>query len=147
MTGLGEALVNDLRAVGIRATVRPMEVAAYQAAHREKTYKHLAMQASAAFGSAATRLEAFVTSTGAVSWIHDPEIDAWYAQQATERDRQTLHALLHRIQQKLHEEVRFLPIMEAPILNASGPRVAVSGLGLIPLIAFSAPYEDVQLKP
>ena len=65
-----------------------------------------------------------------------------------ERDRQQRYALLHRIQQKLHEEVRFLPLLEAPILNASGPRVAVSGLGLIPsLFFFSAPYEDVQLKP
>lgn len=86
-------------------------------------------------------------STGAESWIKDPEIDAWYAQQATERDRHTRHALLHRIQQKLYEEVRFLPIMDAPILSASGPRVAVSGLGLTPLFPYSAPYEDVQLKP
>ena len=86
-------------------------------------------------------------STGAESWLKDPEIDTWYAQQATERDRQTRHALLHRIQQKLHEEVRFLPILEAPISHASGPRVAVSGLGLIPLLGYSAPYEDVQLKP
>ena len=88
-----------------------------------------------------------MTSTGVQSWITDPEIDIWYAQQATERDRQQRYALLHRIQQKLYDEVRFLPLLEAPILNASGPRVAVSGLGLIPLISFSAPYEDAQLKP
>jgi hypothetical protein len=31
-------------------------------------------------------------------------------------------------------------------LCASGPRVAVSGLGMIPLHVYSAPYEDVQLK-
>lgn len=139
--------MNDLRAVGIRTTLRPMEAAASQAAHREKTHKHLAVQSSAAFGSAASRLAAFVTSTGAESWINDPEIDTWYAQQALERDRQKRYALLHRIQQKLHEEVRFIPIMDAPILSASGPRVAVSGLGLIPLFPYSAPYEDVQLKP
>jgi peptide/nickel transport system substrate-binding protein len=147
VTGLGEALVSDLRAVGIRATVRPMEAAASQAAHREKTHTHLATQGSAAFGSAATRLEAFVTSTGAESWIKDPEIDAWFAQQATERDRQTRQTLLHRIQQKLYDEGRFLPLLETPSLNASGPRVAVSGLGMIPSLFFSAPYEDVQLKP
>lgn len=147
LTGLAEVLVNDLTAVGIRAKVRPMERAANQAAHREKTLKTLAVQASGAFGNAASRLDAFVQSQGSQSWIHDPEIDAWYAQQATERDRQIRHALLHRIQQKLYEEVRFLPILEAPILAASGPRVAVSGLGLIPLRQYSAPYEDVQLKP
>ena len=147
LTGLGEALVNDLRAVGIRATMRSREVAASLAAHREKTYTHLAVQGSAAFGSAASRLEAFVTSTGAESWIKDPEIDVWYAQQATERDRQTRQTLLHRIQQKLYDEGRFLPLLETTSLNASGPRVAVSGLGMIPSLFFSAPYEDVQLKP
>jgi peptide/nickel transport system substrate-binding protein len=148
MTGVAEAVVNDLRAVGIRAQVRPMERAAYQAALREKTLKHLALQGSGAFGNAASRLDAYVQSQGSQSWIKDPAIDAWYAQQATERDRQTRQALLHRIQQKLYDEVRFLPVLEAPILGASGPRVAVSGLGLIPLFGgLSAPYEDVQLKP
>jgi peptide/nickel transport system substrate-binding protein len=145
-TGLGEAIVNDLTAVGIRARMRPVERAADQAAHREKTHKTLAMQGSGAFGSAATRLDAFVTSKGSQSWIKDPEIDAWYAQQATERDRKQREGLLHKIQQKLYDEVRFIPIWELGGLHASGPRVAVSGLGLIPLFAFSGPCEDVQLK-
>jgi hypothetical protein len=39
-----------------------------------------------------------------------------------------------------------LPIWEQGVLNAAGPRVAVSGVGLIPLFLFSGPYEDVQLK-
>jgi peptide/nickel transport system substrate-binding protein len=145
-TGMGEAIVNDLTAVGIRAKLRPVERAADQAAHREKTHKTLAIQGSGAFGSAATRLDAFVNSKGAQSWIKDPEIDAWYAQQATERDRTKRQELLNKIQQKLYDEVRFIPIWDLGGLHASGPRVAVSGVGLIPLFAFSGPYEDVQLK-
>ena len=85
-------------------------------------------------------------STGAQSWIKDPEIDAWYAQQAVERDRATRQELLYKMQRKLYDEVRFIPIWDLGGLHASGPRVAVSGVGLIPLFAFSAPYEDVQLK-
>jgi peptide/nickel transport system substrate-binding protein len=145
-TGLAEAIVNDLTAVGIRARMRPLERVAFTAAHREKTLKNLALQTSGAFGNAATRLEAFVHSQGAQSWIKDPEIDAWYTQQARERDCQKRQALLHQIQQKLYDEVRFVPIWELGALHASGPRVAVSGVGLIPLFAFSGPYEDVQLK-
>jgi peptide/nickel transport system substrate-binding protein len=145
-TGLVEAIVNDLTAAGIRTRMRPVERAADQAAHREKTHRTLALQGSGAFGSAATRLDAFVTSTGSQSWIKDPEIDAWYIQQAKERDRQQREALLHKIQQKLYDEVRLIPIWELGGLGASGPRVAVSGLGLIPLFAFSGPYEDVRLK-
>lgn len=144
--GVVEAAVNDLTAVGIRAKVRSMERAAHQAALKEKTLKHLAFQGSGAFGSAATRLDAFTTSKGAQSWIKDPEIDAWYEQQATERDRKKREALLHKIQQKLYDEARFIPIWELGFLCASGPRAAVSGLSLIPLFAYSGPYEDVQLK-
>ena len=83
---------------------------------------------------------------GAQSWIKDPEIDAWYAQQAKERDRKKREALLHQIQQKLYHEVRFIPILELGGRHTSGPRVTVSGVGLIPLFAFSGPYEDVQLN-
>jgi peptide/nickel transport system substrate-binding protein len=145
-TGVVEGAVNDLATVGIRAKVRPMERAAFVAAHREKTLKNLAFQGSGAFGNAATRLDAFVTSNGANSWIKDPEIDEWYAQQASERDRQKREAILHQIQQKLYDEARFIPIWELAFLCASGPRAAVSGLGLIPMFAYSGPFEDVQLR-
>jgi peptide/nickel transport system substrate-binding protein len=145
-TGVVETLVNDLNAVGIRTRVRPVERAAHQAALREKTYKNLAFQGSGAFGNAATRLETFAHSKGGQSWIKDPEIDAWYAEQAVERDRKKREALLHKIQQKLYDEARFIPIWELAFLCASGPRAAVSGMGLIPLFAYSGPYEDLQLK-
>ena len=46
----------------------------------------------------------------------------------------------------MYDEARFLPSWELTVLHASGPRVAVSGLGMIPLFAYSGPYEDVQLK-
>jgi hypothetical protein len=39
-----------------------------------------------------------------------------------------------------------MPVWELGFLCASGPRVAVSGLGLIPLFAYSGPYEEVRLK-
>jgi peptide/nickel transport system substrate-binding protein len=145
-TGLAEAIVNDLSAIGIRVKMRPLERAADQAAHRDRTHQGLALQSSAAFGSAATRIGAFVASSGVQSWINDPQIDAWYAQQAKERELLRRETLLHKIQQKLHDEARFIPIWEHGVLHASGPRVAVSGLGLTPLLIFSGPLEDVQLK-
>jgi peptide/nickel transport system substrate-binding protein len=145
-TGLGEAIVNDLGAVGIRVKLRPIERAADQAAHRDRTHQGLAVQSTAAFGSAATRIGTFIASTGVQSWIKDPQIDAWYAEQATERNRQQRQLLLHKIQQKVYDEARFIPIWEHGVLHASGPRVAVSGLGLIALMIFSGPLEDVQLK-
>jgi peptide/nickel transport system substrate-binding protein len=139
-------VINDLTAVGIRARVLPLERAAIFAAHKEKKLNHLAFQGSGAFGNAATRIEAFVHSKGAQSWIKDPEIDELYAKQALEREPSKREMLLHQIQQKLYDEARFIPIWELGFLCASGPRVAVSGLGQIPMFAYSGPYEDIQLK-
>ena len=75
----------------------------------------------------------------------DADIDAWYTQQVTERDQQKRQALLHKIQQKAYDEALLMPIWENAFLCASGPRVAVSGLHR-DSFAYSAPYEDVQLK-
>jgi peptide/nickel transport system substrate-binding protein len=144
--GVVEAAVNDLAAVGIRLKVRALERAAIFAAHKEKTVKNLTFQGSGAYGNAATRIEAFVHSKGAASFIQDADIDAWYLQQSSERDRQKRLVTLQNIQQKLYAEARFMPIWELGFLCASGPRAAVSGLGQIPLFAYSGPYEDVQLK-
>jgi peptide/nickel transport system substrate-binding protein len=144
--GVAEGVVNDLSAVGIRAKVRAMERAAMFAAHSDKRLKHLSSQASAAFGNAATRVEAFMYSQGSQSFLQDPEIDAWYLQQSRERDRQKREALLHKIQQKIYDEARFMPIWELSFLCASGPRVAVTSLGAIPFFAYTGPYEDLRLK-
>lgn len=140
-----ESVVNDLTTVGIRTKVRPMERAAMQIAQKEKTVKNLTRQGSGAFGNAATRIEAFMYSQGAQSFLRDPEIDAWYTQQLRERDPQKRQVLLHQIQQKAYNDALFMPIWENAFLCASGPRVAVSGLHGASF-AYSAPYEDVRLK-
>jgi peptide/nickel transport system substrate-binding protein len=144
--GVIEGVVNDLAAVGIRAKVAARERAAMQTAQREKKVKNLTRMGSGAPGNAATRVEAFMSSGGVQSFLKDSEIDEWFAQQSRERDRTKREALLHKIQQKVYDEAYFLPIWQLGFLCVTGPRVAVSGLGLILGHIYSAPYEDVQLK-
>ena len=144
---LVESIVNDLSIVGIRARVRAMERAAIQGAQKDKTVKNLTRQGSGAFGNAASRIQAFVHSKGSQSFLHDAEIDAWYEQQANERDQKKRTALLYKIQQKIYDEAYVIPVWELGFLSASGPRVAVSGFNLIPTHLYSAPFEDVELKP
>jgi peptide/nickel transport system substrate-binding protein len=144
--GVISGVVNDLGAIGIRAKVQPRERAAMQAAQREKKVKNLTRMGSGAPGNAATRIEAFMYSTGVQSFLKDAEIDQWFEQQSRERDRTKREALLHKIQQKVYDEAYFLPLWQLGFLCVTGPRVAVSGLGLIPGHIYSAPYEDVQLK-
>jgi peptide/nickel transport system substrate-binding protein len=144
--GVIEGVVNDLGAIGIRAKVQPVERAGMQSAHREKRVKNLTRMGSGAPGNAATRVEAFMYSKGIQSFLKDSEIDQWFEQQSRERDRKKREELLHKIQQKVYDEAYFLPLWQLGFLCVTGPRVAVSGLGLIPGHIYSAPYEDVQLK-
>ncbi len=144
--GVVEGIVNDFGAVGIRAKVQPMERAAMQAAQREKKVKNLTRQGSGAPGNAATRIEAFMYSKGRSRSSKTPKSISGSSNSHAERDRKKREALLHKIQQKVYDEAYFIPIWELGFLCASGPRVAVSGLGVIPCHVYSAPYEDVRLK-
>src|SRR5499425_2546046 len=59
-SGIAEPVANDLQAAGIRVKLRALERAAYNKGQVEKKFKHLVLSASAAFGNAPTRIEAFV---------------------------------------------------------------------------------------
>ena len=67
-------------------------------------------------------------------------------EQAGELDPKKREAIVHRIQQLIHDKVMFLPIWQLSVLTGYGPRVAEAGLGLIADYPWSAPYEDVKLK-
>ena len=66
---------------------------------------------------------------------------------ADERTSRSARHPLHQIQQLTVDRVMFAPIWLLAGLSGKGPRVEESGVGLIAGYAFSAPYEDVKLKP
>jgi len=55
--------------------------------------------------------------------------------------------LLHQIQQLIHERVMFRPIWEYIWPSRIGPRVEEPALMLINPYPWSAPLEEVRLKP
>jgi peptide/nickel transport system substrate-binding protein len=143
---VAEAVVNYWKVVGIRAQLRPLERAAFFAQYREKKLRNVIQSGTAAFGNAATRIEAFVHSKGIYAYGGYPDIDGLFSEQAAELDKKKREAILVKIQQLVHDKVMYAPIWELGWLNGVGPRVAESGLGLIPMHAYSAPYEDLKLK-
>jgi peptide/nickel transport system substrate-binding protein len=143
---LGEAVVNYLKAVGIRTQLVALERAAFIAQNRDKKFKNIIQTASGAAGNAATRLDAFVAAGGTFTYGSYPDIEGLVQEQAGEGDVKKREATLHRIQQMLQERAVFAPIWELAFLNGHGPRVAESGLTLVPGHPYSAPYEDVRLK-
>ena len=142
---LAEALGNNLRAVGIRTQVRPLERAAWQVAWREKQLKGLVLTGSGMLGNAASRLEIYVLGTGTYAYGSSPDLDARFQQQAVEGDRTAREALLHRMQSLMQERVMHAPLFEPLVLHGVGPRVEEPAIGFIP---FPVPilYEERRLK-
>jgi len=141
-----EALLNDLQAAGIRTRLRPLERAAFLKAYQDKKLKNIIYGLSGTAGNAATRIDAFVASTGTFAYGGYPDIDGLHREQASELDPKKREVILKRIQQLMHEKAMFLPVWQFVVLQGVGPRVAESGLGLITDYPWSAPYEDVRLK-
>ena len=141
-----EAVTSYFGAVGIRATVRPMERGAFFKEYGDKRLKQIIQSTSAAFGNAATRLDAFVASGGLFTYGTYPDIEDLVQRQAIEMDRGKREKLLHQAQQLIHEKVMYAPLLELANVAGYGPRVAESAVGLIPYMSSSAPYEELRLK-
>jgi peptide/nickel transport system substrate-binding protein len=145
--GTAEAVLNYLQAAGIKTRLRPLERAGFLKTYQEKKLKNFIYGLSGIGGNAATRIEAFTASGGIFAYGAYPDIDGLFRDQAGELDPKKREALLHRIQQLMHEKVMYLPIWQLSMLQGYGPRVAESGFGLIAGYPWAAPYEDVTLKP
>jgi peptide/nickel transport system substrate-binding protein len=143
---VAESIGNYLAAVGIRTKLRPMERAAFLGNWKDKKITGILQAGAGGLGNAATRVQNYFVKDGLYSWGGYPDIDDMFIQQARELDPKRREALLHQIQRLAHERVMHAPLWELGFLNAIGPRVDESGLGLIALHAYSAPYEDVKLK-
>jgi peptide/nickel transport system substrate-binding protein len=145
-SNFGEAVLDNLLSVGIRAKLRPLERAAFFEGYSNQKFKGIIQAASAAFGNAATRLAAFVVKGGPYVYGNDPDIDALYQQQATELDHKERGATLNKIQQLVTERTIYAPLLQLAFINGVGPRVGESGFGLIPGFAYTGPFEDITIK-
>jgi peptide/nickel transport system substrate-binding protein len=144
---MGEALISYLQAVGIRTRLRTMERAAFLTAWREKKLSGVIMGLGAPAGNAATRIEAYVSKNGIYSSGVVPEIEDLFQRQARELDREKRKAMLHQIQQIMHDRVMYVPIYELAFLWGIGSRVEEAGVDHIKGFSYSGPYEDLTLKP
>jgi peptide/nickel transport system substrate-binding protein len=143
---MAEAVANYLGAIGIRATVRTMERAAFLTAWREKKLRGVVLGGQGAGGNAATRIEGVATKGGVYAYGVLPEVEDLFQRQVRELDRKKREELLDQIQKILHERVIYAPIWENAFIRGVGPRVEEPGLALIPSFPYSGPFEEVRLK-
>jgi peptide/nickel transport system substrate-binding protein len=145
-SNLGEAVLDNLQAVGIRAKLRPLERAAFLEGYAKKAFKNIIQGGTGAFGNAATRLEATAVKGGIYAYGSDPDIDQMFQDQAAEIDQKRRTAILQKMQQLVSERTMFAPIWQLAFINGAGPRVGESGFGLIPGFAYTGPYEEITIK-
>jgi peptide/nickel transport system substrate-binding protein len=145
-SSVAEAIGNYLGGVGIKTKVRPMERAAFLGQWRDKQIRGVLQAGAGGLGNAATRVQNYYAKEGLYTWGAHPDMEDLFVQQAREMDPKRREALLHQIQRLAHERVMQAPLWELGFLNATGPRVVESGLGLIALHPYSSPYEDLKLK-
>ncbi|HEX9125094.1 MAG TPA: ABC transporter substrate-binding protein [Methylomirabilota bacterium] len=145
-SGIGEPVVNDLNAVGIRVRLRLLERATYLKQWGDKTLKNIILAGSGAPGNAATRLEQYAVTGGLYAYGSYPEVDGLYNAQANESNPRARRQILVKMQQIIHERVMFGPVLEYAYLVAVGPRVAVDCVNALPDDPYTAPYEDLRLK-
>jgi peptide/nickel transport system substrate-binding protein len=144
---MAEVSLNNLGAIGIRATLQPIERAGFFSGYSSKRYTRGIIQgASAAFGNAATRLASFVVKGGAYAYGSYPDIDALYPEQADEMDPAKRSAILTKMQQLVYEKSVYAPIWQLGFINAVGPRVGESSFDRIAGFAYTAPFEDLTIK-
>jgi peptide/nickel transport system substrate-binding protein len=143
---VAESIATYLAAVGIRTKLRPMERAAYLTQWKDKKFHAIHQAGAGGLGNAASRVQNYFVKDGLYSWGGYPDMDDLNVQQARELDPKRREVLLHQIQKLAHERVMHAPLWELGFLNAIGPRVEESGLGLIAYHPYSAPYEDLRLK-
>jgi peptide/nickel transport system substrate-binding protein len=146
-SGIGEPVVNDLGAIGIRVKLRLLERAAFLKQFADKSLRHVVLAGSGSPGNAATRLEQYAVTGGLYTYGTYPEIDALFSEQANEQNPRARRAILEKMQQLIHERVMFAPILEYAYLVSIGPRVAHDGVNAIPNSPYTTPYEDLRLKP
>jgi len=143
---MGEAIVTNLSAVGIRTRMRTFERAAFLTSWREKKLHGVLLAAQGAGGNAATRIEGVATRGGLYATGVLPEVEDLFQRQARELDRKKREEMLHQIQRILAERVVFAPIWENAFLNGVGSRVDEAALTLVTAYPYTAPFDDLRLK-
>jgi peptide/nickel transport system substrate-binding protein len=143
---IGEPVVADLQAVGIRAKLHLREQVTFFKEKVERKLKSIVLTQSSVPGHAASRLEEYAVTGGYYTYATYPDIDGLFREQAAETDPGARGEILARIQQLIHERAMFAPIVEPVLLNGVGPRVEVHGLGMVANYPYAAPYEELKLQ-
>ena len=116
-----EAIANYLQQVGIRTGSGRSSARRTGAATATRSTRTSRTRRAARSATRPRGWSRFVVAGGAYVYGSYPDIDALFKDQAAELDRKKREALLHQIQQLMHEKVMHIPIWELAFINGHGP--------------------------
>jgi peptide/nickel transport system substrate-binding protein len=132
---------------GVHVSLTPAERAAFLKQYADKALKNVILAGSGAPGNASTRIEQYAVTGGLYAYGSYPEVDGLFNAQAREINPVARRQMLAKMQQIISERVMFGPVLEYAYLVSIGPRVAVDGVNAMPDDPYTAPYEDLRLRP
>ncbi len=148
-TKTGEMVAAYLDAIGIKTKIVSLEKAAFDRKWKTLELKGIGAWHTLVPGNAATLMELFVVPGGSYSVLPKgavPELEELNAKQSLEINVEKRRDILHKMQQIIMDKMLVVPMLEFPVLNAAGPRLAEPAINLIPRMPYIGPYDDIRLK-
>jgi peptide/nickel transport system substrate-binding protein len=129
---MGERVLVDLRAVGIRGKLEVLEGPAFRAkmGRGRKGYpgsKTIVQNIDPRPGGAAASIRVFATCSSPSSFICEPEIESLWKKYEASVDPEVRNEALNKIQHFIVENYLTVPIYLNPFVHAVGPRVLPAG--------------------
>ncbi len=129
---MGERIMNDLRAVGIRGKLEVLEGPAFRAkiGQGRKGYpgnRTIVQNIDPRPGGSATNIGVYAVCGGSASFLCEETIESLWKKHQASVDVQERNRLVKAIQQIIVDEYLFVPIYLNPFMHAVGPRVLPEG--------------------
>jgi len=131
---MGERILTDLRAVGIRGKIQVLEGPAFRSkvGQGRKGYpgnKSIVQNIDPRSGGAKANLGVYAVCGSPASFVCEPQVEALWTKHQASVDPVERERLVKAIQRVLLDEYYFVPIYWNPFVAAVGPRVLPEGDG------------------
>jgi peptide/nickel transport system substrate-binding protein len=129
---MGERIMNDLRAIGIRGKMQTLEGPAFRAkvGGGRKSYpgnRNVVQNIDPRAGGSKANIAVYAVCDSPSSFICDPQIEALWKKHQASLDLAERERLVKQIQRVILDEYYFVPIYVNPFVHAVGPRVLPEG--------------------
>jgi peptide/nickel transport system substrate-binding protein len=131
---MGERILTDLRAIGIRGKLQSLEGPAFRAKIGQGRKgvpgnRTIVQNIDPKAGGSKSNIAVYAVCGSPASFVCEPQIEALWTKHQASLDVQERERLIKAIQRILLDEHHFVPVYWNPFVHAVGPRVLPEGQG------------------